>query len=139
MTSGARAAARRQRLLADNRCVNCAAKLTFDDIGKRQECASCRDDRSERDDARHEERRAAGKCPQCGEPATDDYAWCAECRKESRSRWERNKRPATRRHNGPQKATRWKDLEVSGERCPRCFLLGDHECIQLNADRRIAQ
>lgn len=131
MRSGQRAAARRQRLLADNRCVNCAEKLTFDDIGHRQECASCRGARAENDERRIDARREDGLCPMCGEETSSDdvreYKCCAACRKSARDRWNARRDPAAR-PSGPRPGTKWKDLEFA-KPCGVCGLRGEHECI----------
>lgn len=129
MSAGERADRRRVRLLADNRCINCAEKLAFDDIGQRRECAKCCAVRAERHQERAAERRAAGACPQCKQPVEDGYRYCAACRKAARERWEKNAPEPKRHANGPQKARlRWEEVDLATP-CERCGLRGEHVCI----------
>jgi hypothetical protein len=128
VTNGQRSRARRARLLADNRCINCAEKLSFDDIGTRQECGPCRAARAVVDAGRLQGRRDAGECPMCGEDVTGDYVCCPSCRKGARERFAENVSARNPNRNGPQRETRWKDAEL-GTRCARCGLLEPHECM----------
>jgi hypothetical protein len=132
---GDRADLRRQRLKADNRCVNCAERLTYDDIGHREECSACRERRAEQHLKRAAARRRANACPQCGEPAEDGYTVCIRCRARARARWSLRGYTYKRHPNGPQAATKWKDPGIRS--CPICGLRGDHICLKGNAtDRR---
>lgn len=140
MSSGERRRNREARLAADNRCINCADKLVFDDIGRVRECSKCRADRAERHQNRAQARRAAGECPMCGADAVDDYTCCAACRKDARERFAATVSANNPNRNGPQPATRWKDAEFAPS-CGRCGLRGDHECIPVGryaTARRIA-
>ena len=76
------------RLKADNRCVRCADKLAFEDIGEFVMCAKCRAEHSE---TRTEEVAGwseAGLCTSCGRDRDEEgYRTCKACRA-------RAKRPA---------------------------------------------
>lgn len=86
--SGARNHARYLRLKADNRCVGCAEKLAFEDVGECVFCAQCRVEQHETKVADVALWKEAGLCSSCGRERDEQgYMTCRACRA-------RAKRPA---------------------------------------------